>query len=123
MICAASTHTHDMLFHVIFGQDDIMMTEFVRAGASRLHSITKCEQLGEMVSIITQQRGTFPMDRLRCLFFLILNVDMPLKEYICDPQSKSKYATALGIKASEVSESQHSYSMIGTKPIAKEKAR
>jgi hypothetical protein len=90
MICAASAHKHDVLFHVIYGGDDAMIIDFVRGGASRLHSITGCSELEDMMRevLASSQNHDYHrlgMDTLRALFFLIANVDMPIKEYLCAP--------------------------------------
>lgn len=75
-----------------------------------------------MVCKVVEEGPKVGIDKIRALFFLILNVDMPIKEYICDPHNKDLYAAAVGIRVEEVDE-KHSYSVLGTKPIEKEKAR
>jgi hypothetical protein len=74
-----------VLFHVIYGCDDAMIIDFVNAGAARLYSITNCQELKYMAKIVAERRSELGMDTLRALFFLIVNVDMPIKEYICCP--------------------------------------
>jgi hypothetical protein len=124
MICAASSHKHDILFHVIYGNDEKMIVDFIRAGASRLYSLTGCDELNKMVGEIVYNTSQVGINKIRALFFIILNVDMPLKEYICEPNSLDLYAIALGIpKNSNDINLMHSYSMIGTKPMDHGKAR
>ena len=89
MTCvAALTHQHDVLFHIIYGCDDAMIIDFINAGAARLHSITGCQDLETMARQVTTKRAELGMDTLRALFFLITNVDMPIKEYICCPGNR-----------------------------------
>lgn len=100
-----------------------MVADFIRGGASRLYSLTGYEKLPQMIAQVNSKGIELGMDKLRALFFLILNVDMPLKEYICSPGDKNLYAIALAVKPDETLEKRHSYSMVGTKPMSKEKAR
>lgn len=134
MICASgvqsSVHRHDIIFHVIYGSDAGMIVDFIRAGAGRLHSITGCTELERMVSCVSSKLdgarlgAGLGMDVLRALFFLVLNVDMPIKEYICNPRDMALYATAVGLRPdSPQIERMHSYAMLGTKPMGTERAR
>jgi hypothetical protein len=135
MICASgvqsSVHRHDIVFHVIYGSDAGMVVDFIRAGAGRLHSLTGCRELESMVECISSKVADvlrpgagLGMDVLRALFFLILNVDMPIKEYICSPSDRGLYAVAVGLPAYSPSiEMMHSFSMLGTRPMGDERAR
>lgn len=127
MTCVpVQTHAHDIVFHVIYGGDEVMIIDFIRGGASRLHAITGCQEIEVMLERVMRERGALGMDTLRALFFVVLNVDMPLKEYICAPGDRTLYAVALGLAAgtsAEAMEKRHSYSMVGTKPIERAKAR
>lgn len=149
MICAASTHTRDILFHVIYGNDEKMIVDFIRAGASRLviiiiirliadyeveiktattrrlYSITGCEDLNKMVGEIVNRTEEVGINKLRALFFIVLNMDMPLKEYICEPNDVKLYSVAMGLPSSSKNDVSlmHSYSMIGTKKMEPPKAK
>lgn len=70
------------------------MIDMIQASASRLYSITGCEDVKMMVQGVALNRESVGEDRLKSLFFLLLNVDMPLKEYICDPTDLNLYAAA-----------------------------
>lgn len=116
-------HAHDILFHTIFGQDLDAIMEFVHASAVRLHSIVQCEFLANMMNSLMAAKSCSP-DMLKALFFLFLNVDMVLKEYVCNPASKQAFAAAMNVKPSAAGlDRLHSWSMIGTKQIAAAKAR
>lgn len=117
-----SIQLHDILFHVLFGCDTEMMAEFVHAAGCRLYSLTGVNELARTLKEVVQNRNGIGVDRLRALFFLFLNMDMPLKEYVCDPGSVESFAAALNIPMDEAVQ-RHSYSMVGTKPLSKEKAR
>ena len=121
-------HAHDILFHVIFGCDAHALAEFVHASAVRLYSIVRCPFLEAMMDhIIVNQKGNrinASMDVLKALFFLFLNVDMVLKEYVCNPGSKAAFASAMNLKpCCEGMDRMHAWSMVGTKPISPAKAR
>lgn len=117
------SNAHDILFHVIFGHDMDAITEFVYASAVRLHAIVKCKFLESMMnSIVAAKAAT--SDMLKALFFLFLNVDMVLKEYVCNTASKAAFAAAMNVKSSCPGiDKLHAWSMVGTKPIAAAKAR
>lgn len=134
MICASgvqsSAQRHDIVFHAIYGADAGMLVDFIRAGAGRLHSITGCKELERMVACVSSKLdgsrlgAGLGMDVLRALFFLVLNVDMPIKEHICDPRDRALYATAVGLPAdSPQIERMHSYAMVGTRAMGHDKAR
>ena len=151
---------HDVIFHIIFGSDLETVLEFVHASAVRLYSITQCSFLVPMMDSIMAQRAArqqqqqhhhagrceahgFMMapaashgpDVLKALFFLFLNVDMVLKDYVCEPNNKRAFAAAMNIKWSSVVKSRqqrsdedllerlHAWSMIGTLPMNAAKAR
>jgi hypothetical protein len=140
---SAQLHMHDVIFHIIFGSDIYGTLEFVRASAVRLHSITRCQFLVSMMNCITgqmqqlnpsDQHALHGPDTVRALFFLFLNVDMVLKEYVCNPCDKKAFATAMNIKykggGSNISAEQlkilqrmHAWSMVGTRPMHDAKAR
>ena len=92
---------HDVVFHTIFGSDLYCTLEFVHASAVLLHSITQCKFLVGMMNAVVSQmnaRSRHPPcassheglaacgpDVIKALFFLFMNIDMVLKEYVCDP--------------------------------------
>jgi hypothetical protein len=144
---SSQLHMHDVIFHVIFGSDMYSTLEFVRASAIRLHSITQCKFLVSMMNSVMEQvqQQQYPLqdscrhgpDSVKALFFLFLNVDMVLKEYVCNPCDKKAFATAMNIKykgsggssgcpaaeQAKVLQRMHAWSMVGTRPIHDAKAR
>ncbi len=124
IIC--QTGMHDIIFHVIFGHDSSTITEFVQASAGRLHSIVKCQHLANTIChILDCQRKGEPVaiDTLKAMFFLLLNVDIVLKTYVCDTANKEAFAAAMNSKQNvEGLDKLHAWSMMGTRPICKEKA-
>lgn len=123
-------NAHDILFHVIFGHDLDTITEFVHASSVRLYTIVKCDFLASMMDNVMlagrsggNTRAT-SADTLKALFFLLLNVDMVLKEYVCNPCSKPCFAAAMNVKPScEGVDRMHAWSMVGTRRIQPAKAR
>jgi hypothetical protein len=131
-------HQHDILFHTIFGSDREAIAEFVHASAVRLYHIVKCQFLVRMMDkIIINRHGNrldASLDMLKALFFLFLNVDMVLKEYVCNTGSKVAFAAAMNVamapnnkqqclEAQQQLEKLHAWSMVGTKPLNAAKAR
>lgn len=116
-------HAHDILFHTIFGHDIEAITEFVHASAVRLHAIVQCKFLASMMDsiIASKQRSA---DTVKVLFFLFLNVDIVLKEYVCNPGNKAAFAAAMNVRADCAGlDKLHAWSMVGTRQIAAAKAR
>jgi hypothetical protein len=64
------------------------------------------------------------MDTLKALFFLFLNVDMVLKEYVCSTGNKAAFAAAMNMKQNDPNlDKMHAWSMVGTRPVQAAKAR
>lgn len=157
---SSQLHMHDVIFHVIFGSDLYSILEFVRASAVRLHSITECQflvaMMNSVIAQVTHQHSTTECfqrcgpDTVKALFFLFLNVDMVLKEYICNPTDRRAFAAAMNIRyrparlgaatgggggskgnkqqqeeeqQHQALERMHAWSMIGTKPMNAAKGR
>jgi len=140
---------HDIVFHVIFGSDTRSTLEFVHASAVRLHSITQCGFLSAMMDQIVRERDQQQQhhvhknhhsqqqqqqhqagpDIIKALFFLFLNVDMVLKNYVCTPSSVEAFAEAMNIRMPNKQQRQqhlsrmHAWSMIGTRRMNAAKAR
>lgn len=113
---------HDILFHVIFGHDADTILEFLHASAARLQYIVQCQYLASTMEVVMQRK--LPLDTLKALFFLFLNVDMVLKKYVCDTGSKHAFAEAMNTEANaEGLNKLHAWSMVGTRPISRDKAR
>jgi hypothetical protein len=51
----------------------------------------------------------------RAMFFLLLNVDMTLKEYVSDTQNKQRLAAALNLATTSEVTCKHAYVMTGAK--------
>ena len=102
---SAQMHMHDVVFHVIFGSDSQGVLDFVLASAVRLHSITHCPFLSSMMNSVLAHSSSsvssaIGPDVIKALFFLLLNVDMVLKEYVCTPGCVKAFAAAMNIASS-----------------------
>jgi hypothetical protein len=107
---------HDMLFHLVYGMDNKkVMIDFITAASERLYSLTENAMLLETITVVLENPETVSLQQVRALFFLLLNVDMPLKEYICCTQDKSLLATALNIVDVSTVTEKHAYVMTGAK--------
>ena len=150
---SSQLHMHDVLFHVIFGCNTASIYELVHASAVRLHSITRCPFLASTMQTIlqeaadanrqvclpgntqaSQQRTTaHGPDVIRALFFLFLNVDCVLKDYVCNPGNRKYFAAAMNIRKplatsgtpdqAQALAKLHSWSMLCTRPLDPGKAR
>jgi hypothetical protein len=109
-------HKHDIFFYVIFGCNRALVIEFVEAMAIRLYSVTTCDIFHSSITELIGNEENHGIDTLRAMFFLLLNVDMPFKEYVCDIANTETYATALNLNMADVT-SRISYSMVSTIPI------
>lgn len=132
---SAQMHMHDVVFHVIFGADARSIWDFVQASAVRLHSITQCPFLASMIRGMAAQQHA--LDAIKALFFLLLNVDMVLKEYVCSPGCVKAFAAAMNVRRPAAAERgkrkaadddeplarMHAWSMIGTRAMDPAKAR
>jgi hypothetical protein len=116
---------HDILFHVIFGHDRSMIREFLQASSARLQSIVHCRYLESTMEVILHpERGQeVPLDTLKALFFLFLNVDMVLKNYVCKTNSRDDFAAAMNMRRNSPDLNKlHAWSMVGTRAISQGKA-
>ena len=118
---------HDIIFHVIFGHDRDTIKEFLQGSSARLQHIVKCQYLSETMQAVISPgspEAEVPLDHLKAMFFLFLNVDMVLKEYVCNVGSKAAFAAAMNVKqCTEGLDKLHAWSMVGTRPISEGKAR
>lgn len=117
----------DIVFHMIFGDDADSMLEFIHAMAQRAYSLTESQHLRDGVSRALHEGRAMGRDRMRALFFMLLNMDMPVKEYICEPSDRGLFAAALNLSAKKKDAAEldrmHSRCMLGTRAIEPEKAR
>lgn len=116
------TNTHDLLFHILYGNNTGMIIEFVYASACRLKSITDCNELGELMHKLETDVDSVGIDKLRTIFFLLFNVDMQLKDYVCDTGSKELFAAALNLSDADATD-RHRFSLVGTSCIAPDRAK
>jgi hypothetical protein len=113
---------HDMLFHMVYGDNRVVTMEFIYACAQRLYSLTQNKMLSETIFRVMTTPESVSLQQSRALFFLLLNVDMPLKEYICDTSDKNLLAKALNIPLTDVA-SKQSYVMTGAHKADQPKLR
>lgn len=142
---SSQMHMHDIVFHVIFGSDLDSIFQMVQASAIRLYTVTSCPFLASMMRALVAEaspanadanavmardarKRMMGPDLIKALFFLFLNVDMPLKEYICKPRCERAFAAAMNMQ--RVSDArkrmvsrEHAWSMMGTKPMDPAKGR
>jgi hypothetical protein len=110
---------HDMLFHMVYGDNREVMMEFIQASAQRLYSLTSNQMLSDTIQHVMNTPQSVSLQQARALFFLLLNVDMLLKEYVCDTLNKSRLATALNTPLPDLA-SKQAYVMLGAhKPDAR----
>lgn len=110
-----------VLFHVLYGHNVGMIVDFIYTSACRMYSITSCEELKTAVQEVLLKREELGIDRLRSMFFLLFNVDMQLKEYVCGTAQRELFAAALIL--SEEDAKKRPLSMVGTVCLTAQKAR
>ena len=77
-------------------------------------------------SIVATPKHQRSPEVLKTLFFLFLNVDMPLKNYVCNPSDKELFAAAMNFPSKsnlDGLDKLHAWSMVGVGKIGKEKAK
>jgi hypothetical protein len=109
-----------MLFHMVYGDNRLVIMEFIHASAQRLYSLTSNEKLSETIFHAMNTSESMSLQKSRALFFLLLNVDMPIKEYLADTCDKGLLAKALNTPLSDIA-SRQSYVMIGAHTADKAK--
>jgi hypothetical protein len=97
---------------MVYGDNREIMMELIHASAQRLYSLTNNTMLSETIFRLMNTQQSVSLQQSRALFFLLLNVDMPLKEYICETSNKNLLANTLNIPLSDVV-SKKSYVMTG----------
>jgi hypothetical protein len=115
-------HKHDIFFYVIFGCNRTLLLEFIEAMAIRLFSITNCDIFHASMTELIGNEENHGVDKLRSMFFLLFNVDMPFKEYVCDISNIEAYSRALNLTMTDVT-TRISYSMVSTVPVPPERNR
>lgn len=101
----------------------------VLASCNRMYSITECKDVEQVIVTMCADRGAVSPDRMRALFFLLLNVDMCLKEYICSPGNFDLYLTAFSFHDRGKREDRaalqrrHLFATVGVEPMQEGKAR
>jgi hypothetical protein len=103
---------------MVYGDNREVMIEFIHASAQRMYSLTQNKQLSDTMFHAIQNPTVVSLQQYRALFFLLLNVDMQMKEYVCDTVDANLLAIALNIPPVEI-RSKQSYVMTGArKPSA-----
>jgi hypothetical protein len=106
---------HEMLFHLVYGENKDILMEFIFAAAQRQYSLTENISISETVRRMVENPELVSLQQYRGMFFLLLNIDMPLKEYVCDTQNRELLAAALNLTNTPETNGKHAYVMTGTK--------
>jgi hypothetical protein len=96
------------------------MMEFIHTSAQRLFSLTNNQMLSETIFHVMNTPQSVSLQQSRALFFLLLNVDMTMKEYISNTRDRDLLAKALNIPWSEIA-SKQAYVMTGSHKADKAK--
>jgi hypothetical protein len=118
------SNKHDMLFHILYGCNTDMLLELIHSSATRLYTLTGCQHLHDSVTLVMREKEKIGLDKLRCMFFIFLNVDMMLKMYICDPSNVHMLAKLFSMDIEDpMIHKLRTYDMVHTTPITPPKAR
>ena len=114
---------HDVIFHVLYGENRGLMTHTITAMANRLYAMTESEQLQETMSVFLQSWNTIPIVKMQALWIVLFNVDIPMKEYILDPANTKSFRSAMNITDAKVNIEKHpAVLMMRSLPLYRAKA-
>jgi hypothetical protein len=114
---------HDVIFHVLYGENRCIMTQTITAMANRLYSMTESEQLQQTMSVFLQSWNTIPIVKMQALWIVLFNVDIPMKEYILDPANTNSFRLAMNITDPKVDIEKHpAVLMMRSLPLNRAKA-
>lgn len=100
MTCAFGRH--EFIFHICYGDNKPQMIELISASVERMNSLVHVQELADMARDLREHPEGWAMERVRALFFLLLNVDIQLKEYLCNTSDKELLATALNVDLADL---------------------
>lgn len=83
---------HELLFHVLYGNNQAAMTSFIIGSCQRLYTLSGNEKLLRLQADLASCAVPIAPDRLRAMFFLFLNVDPVLKDFLTDSSNANKLA-------------------------------
>lgn len=115
----------DIIFHALFGEDRQYLAEACHAISQRLFNLTGVECVRDAMGKILQDVQAQPIDVLRSLFFLMVNMDMPFKEYVCEVEDSALFLQAFNlanVPADRLCQL-HAYSLVGCKSVERTRAR
>tara|TARA_Y100000389_G_C17171066_1_gene369176 strand:- start:46 stop:513 length:468 start_codon:yes stop_codon:yes gene_type:complete len=116
-----NTSSKDVLFHVLYGDDMQSVREMCHVIAQRLYSITNCKELVDSMNKVMKGQGDVAPDQLRAFFFMLLNMDVYMKEWMCKIDDEKLFAKAFIVKEEDVRKL-HAYSLVGTNNMCRGKA-
>lgn len=81
---------HEFLFHIVYGNNMEAMLILIHGMSVRLDSIIQSNIMTKLSHSIHNESCHWPVDKIRALFFLLLNVDMKTKHFICNTKDESR---------------------------------
>jgi hypothetical protein len=103
-----------MLFHIVYGEDKEILMELIYASSQRIFSLTCNKMLNQTVEDIFKSSAPPSLQKLRALFFILLNIDIQLKEYVCDTSNRKLFSEALNTPPCDIT-SKKCYVLTGTR--------
>lgn len=120
MTCAFGRH--EFIFHICYGDNRMSMIELISASAERMNSLVPVQELSDTVRDLRENPGGWAIERIRALFFLLLNVDIQLKEYLCNTSDKELLAATLNVNVADLPNTS-THEMTGSAQADKETLR
>lgn len=90
---------------MLYGDNRNEMLLFVAASCTRLWQITHNARLERLHASLVQESGKWPIDKLRSLFILLLNVDPVLKNFVCQSDDRKLLADCVQVAEGQVGSS------------------
>lgn len=126
-----SAKNNDVLFHLLYGGDHILLMEVLGACVKRMYHVSDSDLLhSSWLDLVAREK--YDTEKTRALLCLLLNIDMPLKVYVCDPKRPELWRAIFNIPepkteadrvaVRKLTNGMHSVSLMGCNPVFPRKA-
>ena len=114
---------HEFLFHICYGDENRnQIIALILPSIQRFYSLVKVDELLVLAQDLVAHPHKWSNDRLRALFFLLLNVDMELKDFVSDVSREELLSNAMNLRG-EMVKNHELLEMCGSAQASPEKLR
>jgi len=90
---------HEFLFHICYGDENRdQIIALILPSIQRFYSLVRVDELVTLAQDLTVNSDKWSNDKLRALFFLLLNVDIQLKTFVSNTSSEELLSDAMNLK-------------------------